>query len=172
MQTKTAVKVISLYDLIATNQFMIYETLHHIIILLFNHSSIKTLKDLIVKFPEYDNQFKAIIDNLYICNQITFVVICGIYFVREIYIKKNNTDITVDDLRVYIMLISFVIKYIYTFIQIYNFEDNWTYDNKEIDFGEHYLIIVISYKIRLLILYSIIISILLLFIVLVLSLTF
>jgi hypothetical protein len=128
MQTKTSVRTISLYDLIANNIFIIFVTLYHIIILIFNHYAIENLN--ILKLDDnlslHTAYFDYIQQNLYFCQQITlFTLFCLLYF--EGYNKNNNTnnntkndaDTTDRLFQFVIMTLSYSIKMIYTIIQIF-----------------------------------------------------
>ena len=147
MQTKTAVKVISLYDLIAKNLLLIIATLHHIIILVFNHYSIKHLDYLIMQFPEVIKQFEAIQFNLYKCQQITLIVAFVMYFINDF-----NSQLTKNVVRVLVMYFSCICKIGYMVFQYYNFEGNWISVNRDRDrdfnFGIYYELILFSYVIR------------------------
>lgn len=143
MQTKTAIKVISLYDLIANNSLMIFATLHHIIILAFNYYSIEYLDRLIVDFPQYYKQFEEMQFNMEICQIITIFTAFCLYFITNIF------KYTLSQIRIGIMCISGIVKVIYTLYQIYHYNDNHiNYSDKQ-DTGLMYLIIELSYLFRI-----------------------
>jgi hypothetical protein len=161
MNTKTAVRTISLYDLIANNIFIIFATLHHIIILVFNHYAIENLNILKLddNFHLYITYFDYIQENLYFCQQITlFTLFCLLYF--QGYNKNNkNKNITrhiynTND-RLFqfgIMTLSYIIKMIYTIMQIYHVNPQVKSQINKIQpekLGLYYQMIISSYAIRI-----------------------
>jgi hypothetical protein len=110
MQTKTAVKVISLYDLFDKNMLIIFSTIHHIIILNFNYYYIDYLDDLILVYPQYQPIFQQFQINLEFCQAITLVTAFILYFIPKMLFKcKSKFTFTLDQIRVLIMVGSFVI---------------------------------------------------------------
>lgn len=160
MQTKTVVKVISLYDLIANNILLILATLHHIIILSFNNYSIEYIDHAKLDFPEHQKTFEEIHLNLEYCQAITLFTIFVIYSASKfMHLFKK---ITLEQIRVGIMVNSFISKMTITLHQIY-----YHYDNKfhKIFNTKHDMILIVidlSYMVRFLILT---ITIILLFVV-------
>jgi hypothetical protein len=144
MQTKTAIKVISLYDLIANNLLVIFATLHHIIILAFNYYSIEYLDKLIIDFPEYYKQFEEIQFNMEICQMITIFTAFSLYFKINIFVYNSN------QIRFGIMCISGIVKVIYTLFQLYHYSDNHNNYRNKPALGLMYLIIELSYLFRIL----------------------
>ena len=143
MQIKNAIKVISLYDLIANNLLVIFATLHHIIILAFNYYSIEYLDRLIIDFPQYYKQFEVIQFNLEICQIITLFTVFSLYFITNIF-KYTSSQI-----RIGIMSISGIVKVIYTLYQLYHHNENHiNYIDKQ-NMGLMYLIIELSYLFRI-----------------------
>lgn len=155
MHTKTAVRTISLYDLIANNIFIIFATLHHIIILVFNHYAIENLNILKLddNFHLYITYFDYIQENLYFCQQITlFTLFCLLYF--QGYNKNNkNKNNTNDRLFQFgIMTLSYIIKMIYTIIQIYHVNPQVKPKINKIQhekLGLYYHMINVSYSLQL-----------------------
>jgi len=140
MQQKSALKIITLYDLITSNIFIILATLHHISIMLFNHNSIHHLNKLIVDFPEQHNRFETMQLNLQVCQSITIFTAFIIYFITS---HKNKSL-----LRITVMFSSCFIKLSYTVIQICNFDRKSIETNVDYDFGTYYKIIEVSYITR------------------------
>ena len=151
MQQKNALKIITLYDLIANNTFIIFATLHHIIIMLFNHNSIHHLNKLIVDFPEQHNRFETMQLNLQVCQSITLFTAFIIYFITD---NKNKSKI-----RITIMFSSCFVKLSYTFIQFCNFDRKAIENNVNYDFGTYYKIIEVSYITRFAIIFIVSIGI-------------
>ena len=151
MQQKNALKIITLYDLIANNTFIIFATLHHIIIMLFNHNSIHHLNKLIVDFPEQHNRFETMQLNLQVCQSITIFTAFIIYFITGC--KNKNL------LRLSVMFSSCFVKLSYTFIQICNFDRKTIENNVNYDFGTYYKIIEVSYITRFAIIFIVSIGI-------------
>jgi hypothetical protein len=140
MSKKYDVNKVILYDVIANNLFIIFATLHHIIIILFNYSSIQHLNTLMIDFPEQHNRFEAIQFNLHVCQSITLLTAIVIQFI---------IDKTEDNLRItFVMFSSCFIKISYTFIQICNFDRKTIENNVNYDFGIYYRIIEVSYITR------------------------
>ena len=133
MQQKNALKIITLYDLIANNIFIIFATLHHIIIMLFNHYSIHHLNKLILDFPEQHKQFKTMQLNLQVCQSITLFTAFIIYFITGNKHKSQQ--------RIILMFSSCFVKLSYTFIQICRFDRKAIENNVNYDFGTYYKII-------------------------------
>ena len=71
MRVKTSVKVISLYDLIEHNIFIISTILYHIIILSFTQYAIKYIDHLKLDFPEKQKVFEGLYINLKFSQLIT-----------------------------------------------------------------------------------------------------
>jgi len=139
MQTKTYIKVISLYDLIANNLLIIIATLYHIIILALNYYSIKYLERLIIDFSQYYKQFEEIKFNLEICQIITLFTVVILYFITDMF------KYIVNEIRFGIMCISYTIKNIYTLYQLFHYKETYiTYNDKQ-DMGLMFIIIELSY---------------------------
>lgn len=155
MHTKTAVRTISLYDLIANNMFIIFATLHHIIILVFNHYAIENLNILKLdgNFDLYITYFDYIQENLHFCQQITlFTLFCLLYF--EGYNKNNKNKNNTNDrlFRFVIMTLSYVTKMIYTSIQVLYVNPQVKQNINKIQpntFGLYYMMIISSYAMRI-----------------------
>jgi hypothetical protein len=128
MPIKTSVKVISLYDLIANNTFLIFATLHHIIILAFNSYSIEHLDHFKLLVPEEQVNIELIQLNLEICQVIT------IFTAFIIFLIYNFTDafkhrFTLEQLRFGTMIISYLIKLVFTLYQLHCNYDKEFYKN-------------------------------------------
>ena len=146
MQTKTAVKVISLYDFFVKNGFLIISTMYHVFILMFNYYAIKHLQSLEIKFPDYKTKFDLIESNLEFCQAITLFTAVGIF-----YIKDNVMQIKGHGAKIFFMYISSFIKMSYILLQSYNNDCKSLIFSSEDDikkFGGFYLIIELSYNIR------------------------
>jgi hypothetical protein len=147
MQTKTAVKVISLYDLFDKNMFVIFSTIHHIIILLFNYYYIDYLDELILVYPQYQPIFQQFQINLEFCQAITLVTAFILYFIpKMIYKYKYKFTFTLDQIRCLIMVGSFVIKMIFTLYQMFYYHATRTYDINNMVLK--FTILEISYIVR------------------------
>ena len=83
MQTKTAVKVITLYDFFVKNEFLIISTFYHVFILLFNYYAIKNLQRLEIEFPDYKTNFDLVESNLEFCQAITLFTAVGIFYIKD-----------------------------------------------------------------------------------------
>lgn len=157
METKTVVKVISLYDLIANNLLILLATLHHIIILAFNCYYIHTLEDFV---DENSDRHLPILEvfltNLEFCQNATIFTFAMLFLV----IAANNDQVQLNQNRVFIMFVSFVVKCLYS-ISNFNtlcFREKLQEELKEpTEINEDYvLILTFSYFIRFLALGSII----------------
>ena len=147
MQTKTTVKVISLYDLIANNTLLIFAILHHIFILSFNNHSIEYIDHVKLDFPEYQKIFDEIHLNLEICQIITLFTIFLIYLASNFtYLFKQ---FTLEQIRIGIMGTSFITKMIVTLYQLYHHYDKNFYKiiNAEKDLA--LTVIDLSYMFRI-----------------------
>ena len=151
MQTKTAVKVITLYDFFVKNEILIISTFYHVFILMFNYYAIKDLQRLEIEFPDYKKNFDLIESNLEFCQAITLLTAVGIFYIKDISIKFKS-----DDFKIFFMCISCFIKMIHGLIQIYNFNNNNNdkfslnpSNNDSIKFGGFFLVIEMSYNLRL-----------------------
>ena len=150
MQTKTTVKVISLYDLIANNTLLIFAILHHIFILSFNNHSIQYIDHIKLDFPEYQKIFEEIHLNLEICQVITLFTIFLIYLASNFtYLSKQ---FSLEQIRVGIMVSSFTTKMTVTLYQLYHHYDKDFYKiiNAQKDMG--LIVIDLSYMFRIVIL--------------------
>ncbi len=149
MQVKTAVKVISLYDLFDKNMFVIFSTIHHIIILVFNYYYIDYLDELILVYPQYQPIFEQFQINLEFCQSITLFTAFILYFIPKMLFKykyKFTITFTLDQIRCLIMIGSFIIKMIFTLYQMFNYHETRTYDiNKMV---LKFAILEISYIVR------------------------
>ena len=146
MQTKTAVKVITLYDFFVKNGFLIISTFYHVFILMFNYYAIKDLQRLEIEFPDYKTKFDLIESNLEFCQAITLFTAVGIFYIKDISIKFKS-----DDAKIFFMFISCFIKMSYMLLQSYNnnkFSLNPS-NNDSIKFGGFFLVIEMSYNIRI-----------------------
>ena len=161
MRLKTTVKVISLYDLIENNIFIIFTILHHIIILIFNQYAIEYTNYLKLDFPEKQKVFEEIHINLEFCQTITLFTLIILYLAPHFTYIFNKTKVTLRQIRFVIMTISFLIKMIFTVNQLYHNYDNELYKitNNEID--KFIIIIMLSYTFRITFLAIIIIILLL-----------
>ena len=145
MQIKTAIKVISLYDLIANNILVIFATLHHIIILAFNYYSIEYLDKLIIDFPQYYKQFDKMQFNLEICQIITLFTVFSLYFITDAFKHTSN------QIRIGIMCVSSIVKVAYTLYQIFHYNEKHINCNDKQEMGLMFLVIEISYLFRIII---------------------
>lgn len=159
MRTKTTVKVISLYDLIANNILLILVTLHHIIILSFNHYSIEYIDRVKLDFPEQRQQiFEEILLNLEYCQVITLFTILIIYLAHKF--MYLFTQFNLEQIRFGIMCCSFITKMLVTLCQLYYHYDNnfhTIFNSKTITF---LIFIDASYMISFVILINIIVTLL------------
>ena len=145
MRLKTTVKVISLYDLIENNIFIIFTILHHIIILIFNQYAIEYTNYLKLDFPEKQKVFEEIHINLEFCQTITLFTLIILYLAPHFTYIFN----------------SFTFVLLFTVNQLYHNYDNELYKitNHEID--KFIIIIMLSYTFRITFLAIIIIILLL-----------
>ena len=147
MQTKTAIKTITLYDFFVKNDFFIFSTMYHVIILMFNYYAIKHVQSLEIEFPDYKTKFDLIESNLEFCQAITLFTAVGIF-----YIKDNSMKIKGLDAKIFFMYISCFIKMSYMLLQSYNSNCKSLFFSSQDDinkFGGFYLIIEMSYNIRI-----------------------
>lgn len=149
MKTKTIVKIISLYDLIADNLLILLAILHHIIILAFNYYYIHTLDDFI---ENCEDKFRVILEELQInleyCQGVTMFTFAFLFIV----IAMNTDIVQLNQNRVLIMYVSFMIKILYTSYQLWNYSKHYFELKNSVYFTHYYIIILtISYDIRLLI---------------------
>ena len=147
MQTKTAVKVITLYDFFVKNEILIISTFYHVFILMFNYYAIKDLQRLEIEFPDYKKNFDLIESNLEFCQAITLFTAVGIFYIKDISIKFKS-----DDAKIFFMCISCFIKMSYMLLQSYNSNcKNLCFSSQDDTnkFGGFYLIIEMSYNIRI-----------------------
>lgn len=150
MQTKTAIKTITLYDFVSKNELFIIATIYHIFILVFNHYAIKDLQRLEIEFSNHKKDFNLIESNLQFCQVITLFTTFGIFYIKDISIKLKN-----DDSKIFFMFISSFIKMSHMFLQIYNNDSKSLFLNSHEDeqkFGGFYILIELSYHIRLIVL--------------------
>lgn len=160
MRVKTSVKVISLYDLIEHNIFIISTILYHIIILSFTQYAIKYIDHLKLDFPEKQKVFDGLYINLKFSQLITLFTLIILYLASQfIYIFKNI--FTLQELRVIIMSISFLIKMIFTLDYLYHNGDNESYKIINDETDKFIIILVLSYTFRITFLALIIIILLL-----------
>lgn len=160
MPIKTSVKVISLYDLIANNLIIIFATLHHIIILVFNWYSIEYIDQMILDFPEKYDTFQKIQFDLEICNIITLFTIIILYLLPKIiYIFGKMHKVSLEQTMVIIMIISFIIKMLSTLNHLYHDYDK---DFQKIVYAElkFLQVIELSYMLRFLLIVATIIMLL------------
>jgi hypothetical protein len=146
MQTKTAVKVISLYDFFVKNKFLIISTFYHVFILMFNYYAIKDFERLKIEFSDYNQKFDIIETNLEFCQAITLFTAVIIFFTKDI-----PTIFTTDGLKVFIMSSSCSIKMIYALIQVINNKNLNLFSSSQDEinkFGGFYIINELSYNIR------------------------
>ena len=152
MQTKTVVKVISLYDLIADNLLILLATLHHIIILAFNYYYIHTLEEFINENSDtHLPVIEVFLTNLEFCQTATIFTFAMLFLV----VAANVDQVQLNQNRVFIMIVSFVVKVI---CGINNFETLYSREKLQeelketIQFGEDYvLILTFSYFSRLMV---------------------
>lgn len=152
METKTkySVKTIALYDLCANNELLIFSTIHHIIILLFNYYSIIHLEFLQPKFTKFDINFELLQYNIEVCQAITFFTVFFIFYFSKPISEKNTHK---DKNIMAIMAISFITKMTIVLYQYYHNKDKYIeYNTEEKEsFGPFYDFIFLSYSIRLII---------------------
>lgn len=147
MQTKTAIKTITLYDFYVKSEFFIISTIYHVIILMFNYYAIKNLQSLEIEFPDYKTKFDLIESNLEFCQAITLFTTVGIF-----YIKDNSMQFKGHDAKIFFMYISCFIKMSYMLLQSYNNDCKSLFFSSQDDinkFGGFYAIIELSYNIRI-----------------------
>ena len=152
MQTKTVVKVISLYDLISDNLLILLATLHHIIIIAFNYYYIHTLEYLIEECEdEYRFAFEELQTNLEFCQGVTLFTFIFLFVV----IAANTDSIQLNQNRVLIMFVSFMLKTIYSLQQYWHYGNHYVALKQSKYFEEKYIIVLLtSYDVRLIILVS------------------
>ena len=146
MQTKTAVKVISLYDFFVKNDFLIMSTFYHIFILMINHYAIKDLERLKIEFSDYNQKFDIIETNLEFCQAITLFTAVIIFFAKDI-----QTIFSSDGLKAFIMTSSCSIKMTHALIQSLNNKNLNLFGSSKDElnkFGGFYIIIELSYNLR------------------------
>lgn len=152
METKTkySVKTIALYDLCANNELLIFSTIHHIIILLFNYYSIIHLEFLKQKLTKFYINFELIQYNMEVCQVITFFTVFFIFYFSKPMSEKNEKK---DNSIVGIMTTSFVTKISIISYQYYLNKDKYIeYSTEESEsFGLFYYFMIISYSIRIII---------------------
>jgi len=165
MRLKTTVKVISLYDLIKNNIFIIFTILHHIIILIFNQYAIEYTDHLKLDFPEKQKEFEEIHINLEFCQAITLFTLIILYLAPHFTYIFNKTKVTLRQIRFVIMTISFLIKMIFTLDQLYHNYDNEFYKTINYEKDKFIIIIDLSYMLRIMSLAIIIIILLLISII-------
>jgi hypothetical protein len=110
METKSFVKVISLYDLIADNLIILLATFHHIIILAFNYYYIYTLEDFVDE--NSDTHYPIIevfLTNLEFCQTATIFTFAMLFLV----IAANDDQVQLNQNRVFIMFVSYIVKVLY-----------------------------------------------------------
>lgn len=147
MQLKTAVKVISLYDLFDKNMFIIFSTIHHITILLFNYYYIDYLDELILDYPQHQPLFEEYQINIEFCQAITLVTVFILYFIPKMLFKyKFTITFTLDQIRCLIMVGSSIIKMIFTLCQVFYYHSLRTHDINKMELK--FAILEISYIIR------------------------
>jgi hypothetical protein len=147
MQTKTAIKTITLYDFWVKNEFLIISTIYHVFILMFNYYAIKNLQRFEIELPHHKTKFDLIESNLEFCQAITLFTAVGIF-----YIKYDSMQFKRHDAKIFFMYISCFIKMSYILLQSYNNDCKSLIFSSEDDinkFGGFYLIIEISYNIRI-----------------------
>ena len=149
MRLKTTVKVISLYDLIENNIFIIFTILHHIIILIFNQYAIEYTDYLKLDFPEKQNIFEDLYINLEFCQIITLFTLIILYLAPHFTYIFNKTKVKLRQIIIIIMTISFLIKMIFTLHYLYNNCDNELYKIINHETDNFIIIIVLSYTFRI-----------------------
>jgi hypothetical protein len=148
MKTKTIVKVVSLYDLINNNLFILLATLHHIIILIFNYYYIYTLDNYI---NNCEDKFRIILEelqtNLEYCQGVTMFTFAFLFIV----IAFNTDSVQLNQNRVLIMGVSFMTKTLYSIYQFYDYKKHYMELIESNHFSEKYIVILLlSYQLRLL----------------------
>lgn len=150
METKTkySVKTIALYDLCSNNELLIFSTIHHIIILLFNYYAIIHLEFLQQKFTKFDINFELLQYNIEVCQAITFFTVFFIFYFSKPISEKNTHK---DKNIIAIMAISFITKMTIVLYQYYHNKDKYIeYNTEEKEaFGPFYDFMLISYYIRI-----------------------
>ncbi len=146
METKTIVKVISLYDLIADNLLILLATLHHIIILAFNYYYIYTLEEFIDENgDEYYPIIGDFLTNLEFCQTATIITFAMLFLV----IAANDDQVQLNQNRVLIMFVSYVIKLIYSLNKGWYYKTQYDTLKEITQFREDYIILLFaSYHIR------------------------
>jgi hypothetical protein len=149
METKTIVKVISLYDVIADNLLILLATLHHIIIIIFNYYYIYTLEDLIDDCDDlYCVIFEEFFTNLEYCQGVTIVTFALLFIV----VTANDNPIQLNQNRVFIMCASFIVKLLYSAIQFWNYSKHYVSLKESDYFQDPYItVLLVSYDIRFMI---------------------
>lgn len=152
MESKTVVKVISLYDLISNNLLILLATLHHIIIIAFNYYYIHTLEYLIEECEdEYRFAFEELQTNLEFCQGVTLFTFIFLFVV----IAANTDSIQLNQNRVLIMFVSFMLKTIYSLRQYWNYSNHYIALKQSKYFQEKYIaVLLVSYDIRVMIIIS------------------
>ena len=126
MSIKTSVNVISLYDLIANNAFLIFATLNHIIILVFNSYSIEHLDHFKLVIPEEQANIELIQLNLEFCQVITIFTAFIVVFLIHNFTDVCKHRFTLEHLRIWTIIISYLIKVLFTLYQLYyNYDKNF-----------------------------------------------
>ena len=149
METKTVIKVISLYDLIANNLLILLATLHHIIIIAFNYYYIYTLEDFI---SNCDDTHRIVIDelltNLEYCQGVTIITFVMLFII----VASNDDVVQLNQNRVFIMCVSFILKVVYSAIQFWYYGKPYISLKESNYFQDKYIILLlISYDIRLMV---------------------
>ena len=148
MQTKRAIKTITLYDFFVKNDFLIISTVYHIFILIFNYYAIKHLERLEIEFPDYKTKFDLIETNLEFCQVVTLFTAVCVFYIKDVSIKLNNDE----NAKMFFMYISCFIKMSYMLLQSYNNDCKSLFFSSQDDinkFGGFYAIIELSYNIRI-----------------------
>lgn len=149
METKTVVKVISLYDYIADNLLILLATIHHIFIVAFNYYYIHLLDE--YTSQEEGNQvfYENLQTTLEFCQEVTLFTFVLLFIV----IVANNDAVQLNQNRVIIMFISYVIKTVYCFSQFLHNQKEYTYFKKLLTNENHNIkmkLLVLSFEIRVL----------------------
>jgi hypothetical protein len=149
MQTKTAIKTITLYDFWVKNEFLIISTIYHVFILMFNYYAIKNLQRFEIELPHHKTKFDLIESNLEFCQAITLFTAVGIFYIKDdsMYFKGHGA-------KIFFMCISCFIKMSYFLLQSkYNyFKGLFLSSQDDIKkVGGIYIIIEMSYNLRIVI---------------------
>ncbi len=160
MKPKTSIKNISLYELIENNDLLIISTIYHLFILIFNYNAIITMNNLQNTFKNFEICFEIIENNLNICQTITFFTLFFVIYISDKIFIKDNTKYRN---QILIMTFSFTSKMSIVIYQYYNFSNKDLCFNRDKsvtgEFGAFYDLIEISYILRIIIFFLILLMV-------------